>query len=65
MAFHPKETVYFRTLGLSDWINGTESSLPVEESRAWRAQMGRQAALWEASRRSGVAFAPEQRHVVQ
>jgi len=64
-AFHPTAAVNFGTLGLFDWLHGTKSSLPAEETKAWRAQRDRQAALWEASRRSGVPLTKEQRSTVQ
>jgi sterol desaturase/sphingolipid hydroxylase (fatty acid hydroxylase superfamily) len=64
-AFHPTAAVNFGTLGVFDWLHGTGSSLPSEEAKAWRAQRDRQAALWEASRRTGKALTREQMHVVQ
>ena len=55
-AFDPKTAVNFGTLGFFDWVHGTKSQIPTADAKAWRAQRDRQAALWEASKRSGVCF---------
>src|SRR3569833_2599506 len=64
-AFNPKTAVNFGTLGFFDWLHGTSSSIAVDDTRAWRAQHDRQAALWEASRRTGIPLTKEQTRVVQ
>jgi sterol desaturase/sphingolipid hydroxylase (fatty acid hydroxylase superfamily) len=64
-AFNPKTAVNFGTMGFFDWIHGTASSIPTADANAWRDQRDRQAALWEASRRSGIALTEEQRTVVK
>jgi sterol desaturase/sphingolipid hydroxylase (fatty acid hydroxylase superfamily) len=64
-AFDPKTAVNFGTLGLFDWIHGTRSTIPMEEAEAWRAQRDHQAALYEASSRTGIPLKPEQMEVVK
>jgi hypothetical protein len=64
-AFNPKTAVNFGTLGFFDWVHGTSSSVPKEDAIAWRAQRDRQAALNEASRRTGIPLTKEQTEVVQ
>jgi sterol desaturase/sphingolipid hydroxylase (fatty acid hydroxylase superfamily) len=64
-AFDPKTAVNFGTLGVFDWLHGTRSSIPETDARAWREQRSRQAALYEASRRTGVALTKEQMEVVK
>lgn len=64
-AFNPKTAVNFGTMGLFDWIHGTASSLPVADVKAWKEQRDTQAALWIASKRSGVPLTKEQRNVVK
>ena len=64
-AFDAKKAVNFGTLGVFDWIHGTKSGIPSGDARRWRGQRDRQAALWEASRTSGVALTREQMEVVR
>ncbi|PMD42191.1 hypothetical protein L207DRAFT_510444 [Hyaloscypha variabilis F] len=64
-AFDAKKAVNFGTLGVFDWIHGTKSEIPSGDARRWRGQRDRQAALWEASRTSGVALTREQMEVVR
>lgn len=64
-AFDPKAACNFGTMGFFDWLHGTKSSLPAADSSAWKAQRVRQAALWKASRRSGIALTEEQMTVVK
>jgi sterol desaturase/sphingolipid hydroxylase (fatty acid hydroxylase superfamily) len=64
-AFNPKTAVNFGTLGLFDWLHGTLSSIPKRDAEAWRAQRDRQAALYEASKRSGVSLTEEQMEIVK
>lgn len=64
-AFNPKTAVNFGTMGFFDWIHGTASSIPIEDANAWKQQRDRQAALWAASRRSGVPLTKEQRTIVK
>ena len=64
-AFNPKTAVNFGTLGFFDWVHGTKSRIPTADAEAWRMQRNRQAALWEASRRSGVALSRAQMEVVR
>ena len=63
-AFDPRRAVNFGTMGMCDWVHGTASVLPIEDAKKWRAQRGRQAALWEASRRTGVSLSIEQMNLV-
>jgi len=64
-AFNPRTAVNFGTMGVFDWLHGTRSSIPETDARAWREQRDRQAALYEASRRTGVALTMEQMEVVK
>jgi len=64
-AFNPKTAVNFGTMGFFDWVHGTKSEIPKADAKAWREQRDRQAALWEASRRSGVELTKEQMEVVK
>jgi sterol desaturase/sphingolipid hydroxylase (fatty acid hydroxylase superfamily) len=64
-AFNPKTAVNFGTMGFFDWLHGTSSSIPKADADAWRAQRDRQAALNEASRRTGIALTTEQMEVVK
>jgi sterol desaturase/sphingolipid hydroxylase (fatty acid hydroxylase superfamily) len=64
-AFNPKTATNFGTMGFFDWIHGTASQIPVEDARKWREQRDRQAALWEASRRTKVPLTREQMEVVK
>jgi sterol desaturase/sphingolipid hydroxylase (fatty acid hydroxylase superfamily) len=64
-AFDPKGAVNFGTFGLFDRIHGTASETSREETKAWRAQRDRQAALYEASRRTGIPLTRDQRHCVE
>lgn len=64
-AFDAKRACNFGTMGFFDWVHGTKSHIPKADARAWRGQRDRQAALWEASRRSGVALSEEQMGVVR
>ncbi|KAH8591137.1 hypothetical protein B0O99DRAFT_633207 [Bisporella sp. PMI_857] len=64
-AFDPKTAVNFGTLGFFDWLHGTKSSIPEADAKAWRQQRDRQAALWQASRRTRIRLTKEQMQVVQ
>lgn len=64
-AFNPKTATNFGTMGFFDWIHGTASQIPVEDARKWREQRNRQAALWEASRRTKVLLTREQMEIVK
>jgi sterol desaturase/sphingolipid hydroxylase (fatty acid hydroxylase superfamily) len=64
-AFNPKTAVNFGTLGIFDWLHGTRSAISEADSRAWRAQRDRQAALYEASKRTGIALSQQQMEVIQ
>ena len=64
-AFDPKAACNFGTMGFFDWLHGTKSTIPAADALAWRIQRNRQAALWEASRRSGIPLTEEQMTVVQ
>ncbi|KAE9369795.1 hypothetical protein N431DRAFT_560538 [Stipitochalara longipes BDJ] len=64
-AFNPKTAVNFGTLGFFDWLHGTKSQIPKADAKAWSQQRDRQAALWEAYRRSGVELSKEQMEVVR
>ena len=64
-AFNPKTAVNFGTMGVFDWLHGTGSSIPKADAKAWRAQRDRQAALYEASMRTGIALTKEQMEVVK
>jgi sterol desaturase/sphingolipid hydroxylase (fatty acid hydroxylase superfamily) len=64
-AFDPKAACNFGTMGFFDWLHETKSSIAVADSLAWRLQRDRQAALWEASRRSGLPLTEEQMAVVK
>jgi sterol desaturase/sphingolipid hydroxylase (fatty acid hydroxylase superfamily) len=64
-AFNPKTAVNFGTMGFFDWLHGTASSLPTADTRAWRAQRDRQAALYEASRRTGIPLTTKQIEIVK
>lgn len=63
-AFNPKSAVNFGTMGVFDRLHGTLSAVPSADAQAWRAQHERQAALWEAARRSGVPLTEAQMQVV-
>ncbi|KAB5559736.1 hypothetical protein GE09DRAFT_1057446 [Coniochaeta sp. 2T2.1] len=64
-AFDPKAACNFGTMGFFDWLHGTKSAIPAADALAWRSQRDRQAALWEASRRSGIPLSKEQMEVVK
>jgi sterol desaturase/sphingolipid hydroxylase (fatty acid hydroxylase superfamily) len=64
-AFDPRKAVNFGTLGLFDWLHGTASSIPAVDSRAWKSQRDRQAALHEASKRSGIPLSIDQMKIIQ
>jgi sterol desaturase/sphingolipid hydroxylase (fatty acid hydroxylase superfamily) len=64
-AFNPKMAVNFGTLGFFDWLHGTKSQIPSADAEAWRMQRDRQAALWEASRRTDIELTKEQMEVVR
>lgn len=64
-AFSPRAACNFGTMGAFDWLHGTASGLSAAETREWRGQRDRQAALYEAERRSGVPLTEAQRSVVQ
>jgi len=64
-AFNPKTAVNFGTMGFFDWLHGTASSIPKADTRAWWAQRDRQAALYEASKRTGIPLTKEQMEVVK
>lgn len=64
-AFDPKAACNFGTMGVFDWLHGTKSSIPQADTLAWKMQRDRQAALNEASRRSGIPLTEEQRAVVK
>lgn len=64
-AFDPRSAVNFGTMGFFDWLHGTGSSIPKTDARAWREQRDRQAALYEASRRTHNALTKEQMEVVK
>lgn len=64
-AFDPKAACNFGTMGFFDWLHGTKSSIPAADALAWRTQRDRQAALWEASMRSGIPLTEEQMTVVK
>ncbi|KAF3911532.1 hypothetical protein ABW20_dc0109068 [Dactylellina cionopaga] len=64
-AFDPKKAVNFGTLGFFDWLHGTASSVPLTDTKEWRTQRDRQAALYEASRRSSIPLTKEQMQVIQ
>ena len=64
-AFNPKTAVNFGTMGFFDWLHGTASSIPKADNRAWWAQRERQAALFEASKRTGIPLTKEQMEVVK
>jgi sterol desaturase/sphingolipid hydroxylase (fatty acid hydroxylase superfamily) len=64
-AFNPKTAVNFGTLGFFDWLHGTKSSIPETDARVWREQRDRQAALYEASKRTGIPLTKEQMEVVK
>ncbi|KAF3920775.1 hypothetical protein ABW20_dc0104469 [Dactylellina cionopaga] len=64
-AFDPKNAVNFGTLGFFDWLHGTASHVPLADTREWRAQRDRQAALYEASRRTGISLTKVQIQVIQ
>ena len=64
-AFSPTGACNFGTFGVFDWLHGTKSKLPETETQAWRRQQDRQAALEEASKRSGVPLTSEQMSVVE
>jgi sterol desaturase/sphingolipid hydroxylase (fatty acid hydroxylase superfamily) len=64
-AMNPKTAVNFGTFGFFDWLHGTLSSLPAAEAKVWRTQWDRQIALFEASKRLGVALTKQQRNVVK
>ena len=64
-AFNPKTAVNFGTLGLFDWLHATKSEIPKADAKTWWEQRDRQAALWEASRRSKVELTKEQMEVVK
>lgn len=64
-AFNPKTAVNFGTMGVFDWLHGTGSSIPKADAKTWRAQRDRQAALHEASKRTGIALTKEQMEVIK
>ncbi|EPS38516.1 hypothetical protein H072_7755 [Dactylellina haptotyla CBS 200.50] len=64
-AFDPKNATNFGTLGFFDWLHGTASTVPLADTKEWRAQRDRQAALYEASRRTGIPLTKEQTEVIQ
>jgi sterol desaturase/sphingolipid hydroxylase (fatty acid hydroxylase superfamily) len=64
-AFNPRTAVNFGTLGFFDWVHGTKSEIPRADAKAWRQQRDRQAALWEASRRTEVRLTRAQMEVVR
>jgi len=64
-AFNPRTAVNFGTMGFFDWLHGTASPIPKADARAWRAQRDRQAALYEASKRTGIPLTKEQMEVVK
>jgi sterol desaturase/sphingolipid hydroxylase (fatty acid hydroxylase superfamily) len=64
-AFNPKTAVNFGTMGFFDLLHGTASSVPKADARRWQEQRDRQAALYEAAKRTGVALTKEQMEVVK
>lgn len=64
-AFSPRAACNFSTMGAFDWLHGTANGLSATETGEWRGQRDRQAALYEAERRSGVPLTEEQKSVVQ
>lgn len=52
-------------MGIFDRLHGTCSAIPKADTDRWHAQRDRQAALIEASRRTGIALTLEQTEVVQ
>ncbi|KAH8889166.1 hypothetical protein GQ53DRAFT_842906 [Thozetella sp. PMI_491] len=64
-AFDPKAACNFGTFGFFDWLHGTTSAIPAADTRAWRGQRDRQAALCEAAKRSGIPLTEEQMSIIK
>jgi sterol desaturase/sphingolipid hydroxylase (fatty acid hydroxylase superfamily) len=64
-AFDPKLACNFGTFGILDRLHGTKSEIAAEDTRIWRGQHDRQAALYEAERRSGIPLTEEQMTIVK
>jgi sterol desaturase/sphingolipid hydroxylase (fatty acid hydroxylase superfamily) len=64
-AFNNRTAVNFGTMGFFDLLHGTGSSIPETDAKAWREQRDRQAALYEASRRTDIPLTKEQMEVVK
>jgi sterol desaturase/sphingolipid hydroxylase (fatty acid hydroxylase superfamily) len=64
-AFNPKTAVNFGTMGVFDRLHGTASSIPNADAKAWTEQRDLQAALYEASKRTGIPLTENQRDVVK